>query len=406
MPLFHYKALNTSGKVVEDILQGNSTEDIAAQLKSSGFQVLIVKKAENEKPVVFGGRVSTSEKAAFCRFIATMLRAGLSLPQALDNIRQDNKNKKLQKILTDVVFLTGKGESLSKALSKYPQDFDLVFLTMVQAGEESGTLDESFDYLANQLLAQHDLSQKIKGSLTYPAVIITAMLANGLVMMVFVLPMISGVFLKMKIKLPALTKLLLETGNFIGNNVLIVLTTVALGIFMTVVLFSLQSSRKITFYLFAKIPIIKGLLDKIDIVRFSRTLSTLLKRGVSIIKALEVASDSLSQDHLKKQAKLFSLGVSKGESLSQLIEKNRGGFPVTMVQTIKAGEKTGSLDAVLKELADFYEKEVEYDLKRMTSLLEPVLMLLIGVVVGAMVIMIIAPIYSIIGGLQSSIENK
>lgn len=406
MPLFHYKALNASGKVVEDILQGNSTEDIAAQLKSSGFQVLIVKKAEDEKPVMFGGRVSTSEKAAFCRFIATMLRAGLSLPQALDNIRQDNKNKKLQKILTDVVFLTGKGESLSKALSKYPQDFDLVFLTMVQAGEESGTLDESFDYLANQLLAQHELSQKIKGSLTYPAVIIAAMLANGLVMMVFVLPMISGVFLKMKIKLPALTKLLLETGNFIGNNVLIVLTTVALGIFMTVVLFSLQSSRKITFYLFAKIPIIKGLLDKIDIVRFSRTLSTLLKRGVSIIKALEVASDSLSQDHLKKQAKLFSLGVSKGESLSQLIEKNRGGFPVTMVQTIKAGEKTGSLDAVLKELADFYEKEVEYDLKRMTSLLEPVLMLLIGVVVGAMVIMIIAPIYSIIGGLQSSIENK
>ncbi len=405
MPLFTYKALNSKGQLVEDTIQAATKDDAAAAVKSSGLQVLLVKKLETRIGSLFGGKISNPEKAALCRFLSTMLRAGLSLPEGIEIIRQETANKRLSKILSDISFQTMKGESLSMVLSGYKRDFDPVFLTMIKAGEESGTLDQSFDYLAKQLLASHDLSQKIKSSLMYPTVIIVAMIVNGLVMTVFVLPMISNVFLKMNIELPVYTRILLIFGSFVGKNVILVLAvfvvTLSLGIFILL----LESTRKVVLKTLAHIPVVRKLLNQIDVVRFSRTLSTLLKRGVPIINALDVSADSLTQDSLKKQAKQYSAAVEKGESLSSILVKNRGGFPLTMIQTIKAGEKTGSLDEVLQELADFYEREVDYDLKRFTALLEPILMLLIGVAVGVMVVMIIAPIYSIIGGLSTSIQK-
>lgn len=405
MPLFTYKAINSKGTLIEDTIQATTKEEAARELKSGGMQVLLVKRLETRRGSIIGGKISTTEKAALCRFLSTMLKAGLSLPEAVEIIRQETTNKRTRKILSDISFQTMKGESLSTVLGNYKSDFDPVFLTMIKAGEESGTLDQSFDYLAKQLVASHELSQKVKSSLMYPAVIILAMIANGLIMTIFVLPMISGVFLRMNIKLPLYTKLLLSFGNFVGKNVALVLGFFFITAIIVVFILLLSSTRRALLKILSLIPPVRKLLNQIDIVRFSRTLSTLLKRGVPIITSLDVAADSLGQESLRKQAKQFSVGVEKGETLSSILVKNRGSFPLIMIQTIKAGEKTGSLDQVLQELAEFYEREVDYYLKRLMALLEPVLMLLIGVAVGVMVILIIAPIYSIIGGLQSTITR-
>lgn len=404
MPLFTYKARDQKGLITEETIQAANKYDAAAFLKAEGLQVLTIQSLET----IFASwskKISTSDKSAFCRFMATMLRAGLSLHEAVEIIKQETENNKMKKILADIAFQTRKGKSLSMALSNYKDVFDPVFITIIKAGEESGTLEQAFDYLAKQLLSSYEFSQKVKSSLMYPAVIISAMFGVGTMMIVVVLPKISEVFLKMNIKIPLATKLVLQFGLFVGKNVGLVLagiTALFLSIFLS---YYFQPTRNLIINLCTKFPPIKKMMNQIDIARFARTLAILLKSGVPIMSALEVSVSSLSQPQLRNQAKKFTLGVAKGQSLSGVLAEGQTQFPLIMVQTIKTGEKSGSLEEVLQDLADFYEKEVEYQLKSITTLIEPILMLLIGIVVGVMVILIVAPIYSIIGGLQETIKH-
>lgn len=400
MPLYTYKAKDKKGKLIEDVTQAGSRQEAADNLKSEGLQILNIKSPETKLESLFSGRVSVSDKASFCRFLATMLRAGMPLPEALNIIGKESENKRLRTILADVTFQIRKGSGLSVSLSKYPKDFDQIFLTMVKAGEESGNLDKTFDYLSKQLLASHEMTQKVKGAMVYPAVILVAMLANGILMITFVLPKISEVFSQLNLDLPFTTKLILGFGNFVGENTGAVIGGFLLFLLITFLLFYLRTTRKIISNIFISLPLVKKLVDQIDVARFARTLSALLKSAVPILNSLDVSSDTLSQDKLKKEAKKFSEQVAAGESLSEVLVKSKKIFPQVMIQTIRAGEESGSLEVVLEELADFYEKEVDYSLKRLTAIIEPVLMMVIGVAVGAMVVMMIIPIYSIVGSLE------
>jgi len=404
MPLFTYKAKNKNGLIVEETIQASTKSEAASFLKADGLQVLTIKSLD-EGFTRWGKKISTAEKSAFCRFMATMLRSGLSLSEAAEIIKQETENARMKEILADIAFQTKKGKSLSLTLSSYKSDFDATFLTIIKSGEQSGTLEEAFNYLAKQLLNSYEFSQKIKGALIYPAVIIGAMFVVGTTMLVMVLPKIADVFLKMKINLPTMTRFIFNLGLFIGSHTFLFLLGLIVLFFLLFLLVYLENTRNKLIKLLTKFPPIKKMLGQIDLARFSRTLAILLKSGVSIIEALEVAADSLTQPQLKKQAKNFAAGLAKGKSLSTVLAEKQGYFPLIMIQTIRTGEGSGNLEAVLQELADFYEKEVEYQLKRLTTLIEPILMLLIGIVVGAMVILIIAPIYSVIGGLQESIKR-
>ncbi len=404
MPLFTYKATDEEGKIIEDTIQASNRENAATTLTSQGVKILTIKKVGGAGNMFFGG-ISTAEKASFCRFMSTMLRSGMSIPDGVEIIRQESKNQKMQKVLADLSYQTKKGKSVSSVLEQYSDDFDRIFLTMIKAGEESGTLEKTFEYLAVQMSTSHELSQKIKGSMMYPAVIVVAMLGNGMMMMLFVLPRLAQAFLKLDVPLPFYTKIILNIGQFFGDNpVLVIGATILMGI-IVVMLFILRPTRRIIMHVLTRAPLVRNVVKNIDIARYSRTLSTLLKSGVPIIDSLDVSSDSVTSERLRRETKQFSTLVAKGQSLSDIMTANRDIFPSVMVQTVRAGEKSGSLEQVLGEVADFYEKEVEYSLKNMTSLIEPVLMLAIGVVVGVMVIMMIAPIYSIIGGLQQTINQ-
>lgn len=401
MTLYNYKVKTRKDEILEDVIQSPSVKDAASVLTSDGYKILSIKKAEQNTGGFMNGSVSISEKAAFCRFLATMLRAGLPLPEAIDIIKEETKNKKLKKVLMDVSFGVRKGKTISSVLSKYKKDFDTVFLTMVKAGEESGTMDKSFDYLAKQLTMTYELIQKVKGAMMYPIVIVGAMAAVFVIMLVFVLPKLSSVFLQLGVDLPPATKFVMGVGEFIGKYTTEVMIGVFLAAFFVFMIFTIQKTRDTLFDFFMKLPAIKGIVIQIDIARFSRTLSTLLSSGVPIMVCLEVCSNILKQPALRSQAKLFSAGVSQGKQLSEVITTGKKVFPSTVVQTIKAGEKSGSLEEVLGEMAEFYEREVDYNLKKLTSLLEPLLMLFIGVAVGAMVVIMITPIYSLAGGMNN-----
>ena len=403
MPLFSYKAKNKKGVTVQDVIQASSRKEAATMINADDLKVMTIKNLDSKLSTSIGGGISVSDKASFCRFMSTMLRAGLTLPEAVDNIRSETKNDKLKKILYDVSFQTRKGASLSSVFSKYKDDFDGFFLTMIKAGETSGTIQESFDYLSKQLLAAYELTQKVKGAMMYPIVIVVAMLANAIIMITFVLPKLSDVFTQLNVDLPLPTRLLLNFGTFVGENKLLMITAMLGSIVFVILLFKIKTSRDLIFNMFIKFPAVNRLMVNIDVARFGRTLATMLRSGVPITQALEVSAGTLKNPRFIKKAKQFSEGVKQGEQLSDILLAGDNVFPSAMVQTIKAGETSGSLEDVLDELADFYEREVDYSLKRVTALLEPLLMLVIGIAVGGMVIMMIAPIYSLVGGFDQSL---
>ena len=401
MEIFEYKVKDKQGKIVQDIIESTSRKDAAISLRDQGFQVLTVRKTMPTQSFLDKTRrISTVEQAIFCRYLSTMMKAGLPLAESIEIMAKESTNRKMGRILRDLQFSLQRGQKLSTVFSRYPEIYDSVFLTLTRAGEESGTLEQSFDYLAKQLMSSYELSQKVKGALLYPAVILSAMMGVGVIMITFVLPRISSVFLRLNIKLPLATRLLLTVSQFMGNNFPWIIGSALLLLSALVVIIRFSRTRKALARFSSKFPVLSRLFDQLDLARFSRTLSTLLKSGVPIVESIRVSVELLTQTKFVKLGKTFEESIQKGQSLSDAIAQGEGIFPGLMTQSIRAGEKTGSLEVVLEELAQFYEQEVEHTLKGLTSILEPVLMLVIGVAVGAMVISIIAPIYSIIGNLQ------
>lgn len=401
MAIFEYKAKDSQGKIIQDIIEAPSRKEAAATLRDQGFQVLTVREMiASQSFLERTRRVSAVEKAVFSRYLSTMMKAGLPLAEAVDILAKESTNRKMHRILRDLQYSLQRGQKLSSVFARYPEVFDPVFLVLTRAGEESGTLEQSFEYLAKQLMRSHELSQKVKGALLYPAVIISAMLGVGVLMITFVMPRISKVFLRLPITPPLSTRILLRVSAYLGENYPWVLGITMFLAILTIILLQFQKTRRSLMRLMSKLPVLSRLFDQLDLARFSRTLSTLLKSGVPILESVRVSVDLFSQRKFVTLGRTFEEEIQKGRSLSDAIAKGEGVFPGLVTQSIRAGEKSGSLELVLEEIAQFYEQEVEHTLKGLTSILEPVLMLAIGVVVGAMVISIIAPIYSIIGNLQ------
>ena len=282
MQTFRYKAIQSNGKIIEQSIQARSRDEIVATLRSKKNKIIFVKKESNTSNLV-GNKVSTIEKANFCRYMAVMLKAGLSISESIDIISSETENKKMKLILQALSFKLQEGGEVSMILAKYPEVFDPIFLALVKAGEQSGSLEKTFEYLSDQLYAVHRLNKKIQGAMMYPAVIISAMFGVGFLMMTFVLPRLSQTFLKMKIPLPLPTKILLETGKFIGDNVLLVFLILGLIIGLIAFLFGYHKTRQFLVSRISNLPIIKNLFRQIDLARFTRTLATLLQDRKSVV---------------------------------------------------------------------------------------------------------------------------
>lgn len=398
MPFFIYKATNARNEVSEGTTSGTSAEEVAELLKKRGLQPVSIKEQKEKSGAK--GDLPTVEKITFCRYVATMINSGLSLSEGIPVLVEETKHPLMKKILTDISYHLEQGQPLSAALKLYPQVFSEFFITLIEAGEASGTLGESFHYLEIQLRADYSLTQKIKSSLVYPGVVFAAMLGIGYLMFFFILPQIGRVFLRMSFPLPAVTEFLFTSSIAISGYKYLV---IVLGIVLIIALAMFvrhPTGKKILFKIVSPIPVVSNLLERIDVARFCRIFSTLIASAVPIIEALQISLASMTHPKFEGMSDVVVEMIREGKTVSMAF-KERKLFPPLLTQMISAGEKSGTLDVSLADLAEFYEEEVKESVKKITQLIEPILMLVVGVGVGAMILAIIAPMYSVVSNLTN-----
>lgn len=399
MANFTYKALDAGKVVSEGLLSAKTREEVAQLLAKKGLTPLTIKEITERTKVK--GTIPQIEKITFCRYMGIMLASGLSLSEGIEVLHQETKHPLMRRILSDMSYSLEQGQQLSSIFERYPDVFESYFLTLTRAGEVSGKLAEVFRYLETELRAEYSLNSKVKGALLYPAIVFTAMIGIGILMFFFVLPQIGKVFLSLKLPLPEITRLLFVFSISLSGFMIPILGG---GVGLVILFFFLLRRpwfKSLLFYTIRPLPLIRNLIQKVDMARFNRIFSTLIRSAVPITEAVEISLNTLTWYEYRNLSKEIPEEIKKGKSLSSVIKSHKA-FPSLMVQMIAAGEKTATLDSTLADLASFYEAEVEEEVKGLTQIIEPVLMLLVGVAVGGMILSIIAPIYSVVGSFQQA----
>lgn len=399
MANFSYKAVDASRRISTGQLSAKTRDEAAEILAKNGLSPLVIKEITSQMTIK--GSVPAIEKITFCRYLSVMLSTGLSLSEGIDVLRKETKDPLMERILSDMSYNLEQGQQLSAIFERYPGVFEPYFLTLTRAGEVSGKLADVFRYLETELRAEYGLAAKVKGALIYPAIVFIAMLAIGIMMFFFILPQIGKVFLSMKLPLPAPTQFMFTASIALSKQFIPIMISAVVLAGIGALLFRRREVRDVLFMLIRPIPIIRNLIQKIDLARFCRIFSTLIRSAVPITEALEISLLTLSWYQFRALAKIMPEEVKKGRSLSSIVREDKV-FPSLVVQMIAAGEKTGTLDATLSDLAGFYEQEVEEEVKSLTQIIEPVLMLIVGIGVGVMILSIIAPIYSVVGNFQQA----
>lgn len=397
MPNFSYKAADSQQKVVEGTLVAPNPEEVAQVLRKQGLNTILVKEAKAQAKVA--GNLPPVEKISLCRYLSTMLSSGVSLTSGIPALKKESKNPLMRQILDDILYALERGQPLSNTFANYPKVFEKFFITMVRSGEVSGTLAESFKYLERQLRSEYSLSQKIKSSMIYPAIVFISMMGIGFLMFFFVLPQIGKVFLTMTIPIPKFTRTIFTislTAVRYRYAIIAMIILMMIGLFLFI---KKPAGKRFVLALISPLPVVSRLLQQIDIARFCRIFSTLVASAVPITDALDIALSSLNHPRYRNLATSITQQVTHGKSIADAFSNSQL-FPAMLTQMLSAGEKSGTIDTSLADLADFYEEEVEEAVKKVTQLLEPIVMLLVGIGVGAMILMIIAPLYSVVGNLQ------
>ncbi len=361
-------------------------------LKNSGSGN-IFKKIDDYLLKISG--VPLKEKLFFVQHLRIMLHSGISILTAFRTLSEQTENKTFSKILKAIANKLESGTSLTEALKDYPAVFGELFINMVASGEISGKLEEVFSQLFLQMKKQHELTSKIKGALTYPVIVIIIMIGIAIFMMMYVVPKILNIFKETGAELPLPTRIMINISNFLINNGTMVLIAVAAAIFLLTRAWKTEKGKFFFQSVFLKIPIISGIIKKINLARFARTASSLLKTDIMIIEAFRITANVLGNLNYRYVVLEIGQAIKKGGQISEVIKKYPVFFPPLVTQMIIIGEQTGEIDNILDELAKFYEDEVNQTMENLPSILEPLLILILGVGVGGMAIAIILPMYSI-----------
>jgi len=401
MPKYIFEAFTQEGKLIKGEKEAKDIFDLQQELKKSGL-ILIEARPKKERKFIFSFKkgVSVSEKLFFTRNLAVMLSAGISLPEALLNLSLQTKNKNFAKAILDIQQRVLKGEKFSSALSQYPHYFSELYQNIVMAGEESGRLEENLNLLATQLEKEAELKQRVKGALIYPAVIILAMLGIGILMFVVVIPKISKVFKELNVELPKTTKFVITLGDFFSQNWYLVFSFLFLILVFIFQFAKTKFGKRIFDKILISLPIIGQLSKKQNCAMLARSLSSLLESGISLPRALEISEKVLGNVYFKEILKEGLEYVKKGKRLSEVFKKHPQIIFPTFTMMLETGEMSGETSTLLKKIADFYENEVGEMTKSLTSIIEPILLLLIGGVVALFAISMLQPIYSMMQALS------
>jgi type IV pilus assembly protein PilC len=406
MPTYRYTAKSLKGEEKAGLMEAKDEHQLAGTLRSQGFILIRAETLGKEKgkrkldiSIPFLSGVSLEEKLMFVRNLQVMITSGLSLPKALQTLSAQTKSNAFKKALLEIAEEIVRGESFSDSLKKYPKIFSELFQNMIKVGEESGTLDEVLTVLTRQMEREHELKSKVRGALMYPAVIISAMIGIGILMLIIVVPKLADTFKELEIELPLTTKLVIGIGTFLAEKWLLALLIIVAFVFLSRLILAKREIKRIIDALTLRIPVISPLIKKTNSAYTARTLSSLIASGVPIVRSLEITSGALSNVYFKRSLSEASEKVRKGAKLSEALEPYHNIYPLIIFQMIKVGEETGETSEILSKLAEFFEEEVSNATKNLASVIEPILMLFIGAAVGFFAISMVQPMYSMLGAL-------
>ena len=344
--------------------------------------------------------VKNDELVMMTRNLGSMLTAGLTVTRALSVIERQTKNLKLKNVVKQIGIKINKGDSFFVSLQDFPEVFSDLYVAMIRAGEESGNLAESLQTLAIQMEKSSTIKKNIKGAMIYPAIVITVMFVIGILMMIFVMPTITDLFKGMNKDLPATTQALISTSDFLVNHTFLALLGIIVVIGGFIYFLRTKIGKYATSWLVPKLPVIGTLAKETNSARTARTLSSLLNSGVDVIQALEITEEVVQNIFYKRILRTARNRVEKGTALSESFIERPDLYPILVGEMILVGEETGQIAGMLKELAIFYETEVERKTKDLSTIIEPLLMVVIGAGVGFFAMALIGPIYSISDGIS------
>jgi type IV pilus assembly protein PilC len=400
---FDYKVRDKSGGLVEGQLDGDSMALVVRRLREMGYMPISVtpKSAVNLKTEIkipgLSDRVKLREIAVITRQLSTMVDSGLSVVRSLGILTAQVENQTLAKVLNDVRLDLEHGSSLSAACAKHPKVFSHLYCTLVQAGEVGGNLDDVLGSLADTIEKQAHLNQTIKSAMTYPAVVLSVMGVIFTAMIVFIVPVFQNLFASLGGKLPLPTLILIRISDIITSPwVLLIIAGVIGGIVGLRKWIATDGGRRKWDKLILKPPIFGPLFHKVALARMTATLASMISSGVPILESLDICADTSGNRTVGDVLLLAKDGVREGRPLADPLREHEDVIPTLVVQMIEVGEQTGALDGMLKKVGEFYDQEVEVTVNNLTALLEPLLTVFMGAMVGAMVICLYLPMFDYI----------
>jgi type IV pilus assembly protein PilC len=395
---FAYRVRDRSGKVISGAIEAESAQAVASKLRSMGYIVLDITEKKEALSISLPGfrkKVKLKDLTVFARQFATMINSGVSITRALAILVDQTDNVTLKEVIKQLRKDVEAGLSLSEALAKQDKIFPPIFVNMARAGEAGGVLDEVLLRLAEHFEKESNIRSRVKSALTYPVAVFTFAIFIATVMIVFVVPTFMNMFESLGSQLPAATQMLVNLSNFIRTKWWLIILTFA-GIFYGYRTVNKTERGRFFFDgLKLRMPIFGNLIKKMAIAKFARTFSTLVSSGVPILQALDIVADTAGNSVVAKAIRDARASIKEGESISKPLSKSPV-FPAMVIQMISVGEETGALDTMLKKIADFYDEEVGAMVDSLTSLLEPILMIFMGVLIGGIVIALYLPMFQII----------
>ncbi|HEY8805342.1 MAG TPA: type II secretion system F family protein [Clostridium sp.] len=395
MPTFKYRVMNQQGQKIEGTFKANSRNEVLAMIEDNNYYPIEIKEAlEREQKDLFESfaKVKTKDLYIFCRQFHTMINAGANISNALNVLKKETENKKMKKSLNEVHEDVQKGVSLSEALGKHKDVFPELLINMITTGEVSGNLDIIMSRMASHFEKENKINNQLKTAMVYPTVLAGLSVVIVIFLLTFIMPTFTGMFKSSGVPLPAPTRIVMGFSKFIQTKWYILLVVIGGGVYGMKYYAKTPIGRLSLDRLKFKLPIIKDTTEKVIVSRFTRTLSTVLASGVSLVQCLEVVRKVVGNKVAEKSLEVIKEKVLKGVSLGEAIGEESI-FPVMLHSMIKIGEESGSLDDILDKTANFYDEELETSLKKMTTMIEPLMIIVMGVVIGFIVIAMMMPIF-------------
>lgn len=394
--VYEWKGKNPKGNKVKGEMEAESVEQVRLSLQRRKINPTKIKKKPKdlfENIAFFQPKVTETDVIIFCRQFSTMIDAGLPLLQCLDILQAQQENPTFKKNLKKIKESVESGETFADALKKFPKVFNELFVNMIAAGEAGGILDVILGRLSAYMEKMAKLKKQVKGAMTYPAITLAVAVIVVGIILVFVIPVFEEMFASMGSSLPAMTQMVVTMSNFVVANIIYIIAGLFGTMFLLKRTYATKKGRIFMDDLFLRLPVIGILIRKVAVAKFTRTSSTMMTSGVSILETLDIVGKTSGNKIVEFAIQDVKMGISEGRSMADPLLES-GVFPSMVCSMIAVGESTGALDTMLEKIADFYDDEVDQAVKNLTDMIEPFMLVFLGVVVGGLVIAMYLPIFS------------